>query len=162
MAVGLGVGLLVGAAVGCGVAVGRAVVATDGDGDATGRRSVPSGAGAVDAVMPRALRRLVAFGATAGAAIAPTVKTVAVVTLSAPELTHEPRRLSSDQSRLRAGICPNHALKPIVRQRRPTETFRNARTTPGSSCEPATRVSSCRAEAMLIARLYGRGAVMTS
>jgi hypothetical protein len=72
----------------------------------------------------------------------PTVSTVAVAALSAPLPAHEPRPPKFAQRRPMLGICPIQAPKPTVRQRRPIEMFRNARTIAGSSCVPATRVSS--------------------
>jgi hypothetical protein len=69
---------------------------------------------------------------------------------------------NSCQRRPRLGIWPIHAPIPTVRQRRPIEMLRNARTMAGSSCVPATRVNSRRASATLMVGLYGRGEVITS
>jgi hypothetical protein len=82
----------------------------------------------------------------------------AAATKPVPEAAH-PQRLIS---RATVGIWPIHAPNPMVRQRRPTEMLRKARTMAGSSCVPATRTSSSRAAVTLIERLYGRGAVITS
>jgi hypothetical protein len=92
----------------------------------------------------------------------PATSTVAAAAVAVPDAAHVPTRPKPANRRLIAGICPIHAPKPMVRQSRPTEMLRNARTITGSSCVPATRISSWRDLAMLIGRLYGRGAVMTS
>jgi hypothetical protein len=87
-------------------------------------------------------------------AIAPMAPTVA-----APVPAHVPR---PDRNLPKVGTCAIQAPKPIVFQSLPTEMLRKARTIAGSSCVPATRISSCRAAPTLIGRLYGRGAVITS
>lgn len=92
----------------------------------------------------------------------PTVITVAVTALSAPVPTQVLRLPNSCQRRPRLGIWPIQAPIPTVRQRRPIEMLRNARTMAGSSWVPATRVSSRRASATLMVALYGRGEVITS
>lgn len=167
--VGVGVGLGVGRGVGSGVCLSLGIGVGFGDGLAddvgVGRavtggrvtagvaRSVGVDDGVVCEIAPCDVRRPVALGDGTGLASPPTVSTVAVVALSAPLTTQDPRRPSSVQRRLIAGIWPTQAPKPMVRQRRPTEIFRKARTMAGSNCVPATRVSSWRAMAMLIARL---------
>ena len=95
----------------------------------------------------------VALGAGTGLAVLPAAITAAAPTESAPVPAHDPILPSSLQRRPSVGICPTHAPKPMVRQRRPTEMLRKARTIAGSSWVPAARVSSARAVAMLIARL---------
>jgi hypothetical protein len=90
-----------------------------------------------------------------------TARTVAVAAVAMP-MPPAPPNPPKLKRRPRTGSWATHAPTPIVRQRRPTETLRNARTTMGSSCVPATRTSSLRAAAMLIDLLYGRGAVITS
>jgi hypothetical protein len=92
----------------------------------------------------------------------PIASMPAVAVVAAPDDTTAPTRPKPAKSRLIAGICPIQAPNPIVRHRRPTEMLRKARTIEGSSCVPATRMSSCRDADTLIGRLYGRGAVITS
>jgi hypothetical protein len=166
LGVGVGAGFGRGVGLGCGVALGGLVGAgVDEEVGSVVRLGSDRGTGAAgDAACGArcAARSPVAVGEGSGVPRAPMVRTVAVVALNAPLPARDPRRPSSVHRRLIAGICPTHAPMPMVRQRRPTEMFKNARTTIGSSCVPATRVSSCRAAAMLIARLYGRGAVITS
>jgi hypothetical protein len=62
----------------------------------------------------------------------------------------------------RSGTWEIQALTPMVRQRRPRETLRKARTMVGSKWVPEHATSSLRATAGDSGRLYGRAVVIVS
>jgi len=176
VAVGIGVGVGFGLDVGVAVEVGADVEWGCGVGDdvAPGAADVPGAAegcpaevdGGADDMRPGELKGWPGMsdapGDGGGGPNPPTVSTVAVTALSAPVPAQVPKLLKACQRRPRLGIWPIHAPIPTMRQRRPIEMLRNARTMAGSSWVPATRVNSRRASATLMVALYGRGEVITS
>ena len=145
------------------------------DGVSTGRLVVPKGGADWDGVaVARAtdegFAAVVAHGLTNGGAARrcaggtlatpPNPTTVAVATpATAAGPAQAPMLLTK---RANTGICPSHAPKPMIRHNLPTDRFRKARTTSGSSCVPAEATRFCRAADTRIGRLYERGAVITS
>ena len=162
-AFGFGAGVGLGASAGVGVGLGVTGAVGAGVGLAVGGGTV--GRGLCEGADARAGDRPAGPATTTprpGPATPLTASMVAVAAvvmpMPIPELAHPP----NPNMRPRVGIWAIHAPRPMVVQRRPTDTLRKARTMTGSSCVPATRTSSLRAASTLMGSRYGRGAVITS
>jgi len=145
----LGLGVGVGRGVGAEVDPGCVAGAVVGGAPSTAPGAVivwPAEGGGEESVRPGELSGCSGNPETPGEGMGgpnpPTVSTAALTALSAPVPAQVPTPPKADHRRPMSGIWPIHAPMPTVRQRRPIEILRNARTMPGSSWVPATPVSS--------------------
>jgi hypothetical protein len=162
--VGVGLGVVVGRFVGRRVGPGElrtggalpviVGVPTPGwPGIAFGREGVApcDGAEAVAVELPP---ETAADGPGVGPTTPANARTVAMAAdaMPAPEPAMPPKP-PKPNNRPSVGTWAIQAPYPMVRQRRPTEILRKARTIVGSNCVPAQRTSSCLADDTLICRL---------